>query len=505
MFRGLCAKSFHSAQALPDVSYGSVFNLGWVENYNAYGDCPSTKATNCLREVFGLTPDQDLLSYTVHTDDADRAAAEAYLAGLKTGTRPDGRYRVVLCHHKGNTSPWKKNLEDVDLLPLADWCAASGYSLVVLDWDGRATAELTRHPAVVVCSHIRAKELWKDYGTGDGSRIKALVDRVAAFVGVDSGPGHVAGASTTPAVIYWKLHHPAQFYDKAPNVLHLLPENPRGVQPAGHDHVWKYFTSHARYVSYQTSALGRCLAEAVVRHAELDPDAALRVPLLETSMSDRQLFTARSFDREYYEQHRNNGLDYLNHGDWQVQYARWVVDNLKTHGKRVLDVGCACGSITLGLKKAGMHAWGVDLNNYMIQKGRETFPDLGLAVCDAVNLHLFADAYFHVVHHHQVAEHWKKELVPFILREIHRVLAPGGFVFGVFDTQELFNRQSRRPELEDPTNGCVETFNWWRQQYEEAGFVRAVEVEGLLRSDPQCFPKKHHYDWDSCVYYKPEA
>ena len=39
---------------------------GLVENYNCYADCPSTKVTNCLREVFGIQPDPALLKYKLH-------------------------------------------------------------------------------------------------------------------------------------------------------------------------------------------------------------------------------------------------------------------------------------------------------------------------------------------------------------------------------------------------------------------------------------------------------
>ena len=86
--------------------------------------------------------------------------------------------------------------------------------------------------------------------------------------------------------------------------------------------------------------------------------------------------STRGFDERYYQEHKLAGLDYLGFGDWQRQYGRWMVDALGLQGKKVLDVGCACGAIVRGFGEAGAVVQGVDVNEHMIRLGREQWPDM---------------------------------------------------------------------------------------------------------------------------------
>lgn len=83
--------------------------------------------------------------------------------------------------------------------------------------------------------------LWQGLGTGDGETLAALIGQVELMVGIDSGPGHVAGATETPTLIAWVRHHPVQYYGLSPNVTHLVPRDHarwiRGSREAG----LKYF------------------------------------------------------------------------------------------------------------------------------------------------------------------------------------------------------------------------------------------------------------------------
>lgn len=134
----------------------------------------------------------------------------------------------------------------------------------------------------------------------------------------------------------------------------------------------------------------------------------------------------------------------------------------------------------------------------MVQLGRRQWPDMGrlLHVCDAVNLHLFADEAWNALHSAQVAEHWKPELVPFILRELRRVMAKGGTFFCALDTEELFARQGRKVEDEDPTHICIRPLVWWHDQLRSAGWEVVTDVvEPALREHPESFLTKYDWDW----------
>lgn len=203
------------------------------------------------------------------------------------------------------------------------------------------------------------------------------------------------------------------------------------------------------------------------------------------------------FNRAYYEEHRDAGLDYMNHGGWQDGYGTWFVEALELHGKHLLDVGCACGSLVLGFAHAGALVSGIEVNRHMIELAhtdlrRRTVVSYG----DAADIP-FGDGAFDCVHSAQVAEHFKPEQVPQILREHYRVLKPGGLFFCCLDTEELYARQGRKVENEDPTHWCVKPMTWWYDLLVAAGFV--VLDPGDMRCErlvqhPQSYMK--HYDWD---------
>jgi len=494
LFAGLCRRAYSDCEPVPpDESYDLATDVGFYENYNAYGDVPSTKVTNCLRDVFQIAPDPTLLNYQIAVSGEAKQRARAALVRLGIPETDDGsRFKFVLAHYKGNTSQEKKNLSDADLIETAHLCGDNGFFLVVLDWDHRTGDVLSHHPAVKLVSHVSDPTLWKGYGTGDGETIAALAGYAGACVGIDSGPGHVFGSAPTPAVIVWVRHHPVQFYDLCPNVIHLLPEDHRSVPPAHHDHVWNYFRDNYNFRIYKE--LGRVIADHVA--------AAIRVePLKQNPMTRNHMLQAKNFHTEYYDEHKRAGLDYLGHGEWQESYGRWLVQALKLTGTDILDIGCACGSICYGIQKAGARSHGVDLNNHMIALGKGRFP-VPLYVCDSVNLHLFGDESFDCVHSNQVGEHWKPELLQFILKEQLRVLKPGGINFCVMDTLDLFERQNREGEKEDPTNQCIERIGWWREQFEKAGYVPADrEFVDALNRHPESFFRR--YDWDYVIYQKP--
>lgn len=222
----------------------------------------------------------------------------------------------------------------------------------------------------------------------------------------------------------------------------------------------------------------------------------------ETEMGKKLKST--QFDRAYYEEHRAAGLDYMVSGEWQARYGRWFVESLGLKGKRVLDVGCACGAIVRGLAKAGAVVSGIDVNAYMIGLAVGQDPSMG-KVLDVASAEAIPapDGAFDAVHCAQVAEHWEPGAVPKILGEIMRVLRPGGLFFNCLDTEELYARQGRKLETEDPTHTCVRAKAWWEHWH---GFLPAEDVtawaKGKLDAHPESMSRVGEYDWDYFVLRK---
>lgn len=207
--------------------------------------------------------------------------------------------------------------------------------------------------------------------------------------------------------------------------------------------------------------------------------------------------TATSYDASYYAEHSAAGLDYAVYGDWQRGYGRWMVGALGMSGRTVLDVGCACGAIANGMQEAGAFAVvGVDLCEPMIAIGRERFKGIRLHVADAINLHLFRDNTFDMIHSAQVAEHWRPDHVPLILAELWRVARPGAVFFCCLDTSELFERQNRTILTEDPTHICIKPRAWWIDQLQQAGWTDATEeLRPALAEHSETYFTRHDWDW----------
>ncbi|MCH7953916.1 MAG: class I SAM-dependent methyltransferase [Chloroflexi bacterium] len=90
-------------------------------------------------------------------------------------------------------------------------------------------------------------------------------------------------------------------------------------------------------------------------------------------------------------------------------------------GKRILDAGCGVGAFVRRLREFTPNVQGFDIERESVLRGIEEVPGLGVAVAE----HLpYRDGTFDVILMHEVLEHVDDDLES--LREMHRVLAPGG-------------------------------------------------------------------------------
>lgn len=110
--------------------------------------------------------------------------------------------------------------------------------------------------------------------------------------------------------------------------------------------------------------------------------------------------------------------------EWHIPEA---ADFEGASGKRVLEIGCGLGTDGAQFAKAGACYTGVDLTEAAVELARRRFELFGLEgdfrTADAENLD-FADASFDLVYSHGVLHHTPD--TERAVREIHRVLRPGG-------------------------------------------------------------------------------
>lgn len=105
---------------------------------------------------------------------------------------------------------------------------------------------------------------------------------------------------------------------------------------------------------------------------------------------------------------------------------------------RVLELGCGVGRIGLFLAPRIAHWHGVDISDNMIGVARQrlaALPNVGFDLLDRSSLVMLPDASFDAAYSIAVFIHMDKEDLFLYLRELRRILKPGGRLF--FDTWNL--------------------------------------------------------------------
>ena len=182
---------------------------------------------------------------------------------------------------------------------------------------------------------------------------------------------------------------------------------------------------------------------------------------------------------------------------WHVQRnaaerANFLLPHLRP-GMRLLDCGCGPGSITLGLAAvvAPGQVLGIDRERRQVERARSLAADQGQANTCLILGDLcalpFPDASFDAVFAHNVLEHLGDPLNT--LREMHRVLKPGGVVgvrdpdygagFWVPSTPLLEETSRLLLRVREQNGGSPYYARHQRRLLREAGFVR-VEAFGFV-------------------------
>jgi SAM-dependent methyltransferase len=457
--------------------FDKIIPIKWFESDRCYQGLPSGKVTRCLLEELSIEPDESLFHYQINPQPNHVRAAKNYLEKLPPSKG------VVLIHYQGTSSADKKNLSHEDIREICRYLIRYEYLPVILDWDYRSPLPDQR---TIFCPD-KNQPMWGATGTGCLATLTSLISQARLFIGVDSGPLHAAGATQTPAIGVWTKNHPVHFYELS-HVKHILPKDHRRyIRHRDRALAEEYFQSRYRHAVYSDLRTG--IMDAIAEQ--------LHTPVYNGNpMAEPKLLKSTAYNRDYYEQHLAAGCDYAAYGDWQTEYGQWLADCMGWRNKNVLDVGCACGAITKGLNENGCLASGVDINEFTVGLGRNLWPELPLFVADAVNLHHFENGQFDGLHSHQVFEHLRPELVPFVLAELRRVSKPGAALFVVLDTEDSFSRQNRLGAEEDPTHVCIRPMSWWSRMLDLSGWDECKkDFQNAMQGHSRNFLSRYDWDW----------
>ena len=108
-------------------------------------------------------------------------------------------------------------------------------------------------------------------------------------------------------------------------------------------------------------------------------------------------------------------------------------------GARMLDYGCGAGRMVAEARKSGLNMYGADVyyGGSATRSEAERSGLVGTAIFEVRGGRLdFADSFFDLVTNNQVLEH--VEDLDAVLREIDRVLRPGGTVLSLFPSRDVY-------------------------------------------------------------------
>ena len=153
--------------------------------------------------------------------------------------------------------------------------------------------------------------------------------------------------------------------------------------------------------------------------------------------------------------------------------ARLMPGPIEGSINRILDLGCSCGQMTVGLKERFPEAevWGIDVGGPMVRYAHMRARDLGVDVNFAQRLAedtKFPDNHFDIVTsyilHHELTEEASQQ----VIQEAYRILRPGGIFFPI----DFYTGDRSRPKT-----GWEQVRYWWTHRWNVE--VWYYQYEGL--------------------------
>jgi len=248
-FEGL-ASGVHRIGHVDHSQFDTVFQIAFWEAHQSYPNCPSTKVERCLLETFQIDPSPDLLRYTIKHNAEYSGVVGDYFESIGA-VEERGRYNVALIHYQGATSPKRKNISSRSVQVTCAALSAAGLVPVILDWESPPRSSLPDQ-ASIFCPG-RGHPIWGQSATiCDVQRLLAVIDHASLFIGIDSGPLHVAAASDTPTIAVWTHHHPLHFLCPADHILNLVPEHHANLIKEPANVGLEYFVGNYRFETYNS-------------------------------------------------------------------------------------------------------------------------------------------------------------------------------------------------------------------------------------------------------------
>jgi SAM-dependent methyltransferase len=145
------------------------------------------------------------------------------------------------------------------------------------------------------------------------------------------------------------------------------------------------------------------------------------------SRNDKGTTTSDYFDKDYFSgKKKSSYLDYrFQSFKWKWKTAIEYFKQLGSKDKDYLDVGCAFGYLVNFAQPYFRSVKGVDISSYAVSEARKRYPEVDFIEADVTKKLPFPEKTFDFLSGVDVLEHF--EDVDIALKEVYRVLKPGGY------------------------------------------------------------------------------
>ena len=139
--------------------------------------------------------------------------------------------------------------------------------------------------------------------------------------------------------------------------------------------------------------------------------------------------TQNSYDRVAAE-YTARIADELSHKPFDRKMLDWLHE--KAGAGLICDIGCGPGHIAAYLQAQGAEVYGIDLSPGMIEQAKARNPNISFMVDDMMILATISDASYSGIAVFYTLIHLTREQLPTAMRELWRVLKPGGVILATF-------------------------------------------------------------------------
>lgn len=139
----------------------------------------------------------------------------------------------------------------------------------------------------------------------------------------------------------------------------------------------------------------------------------------------------------------------------KLPYIHELTRKLKKYQvKKILDLGCGSGWLSIFISKYGFDVTGIDIAKPAIELGKtwikeDNIANVNFFVSDLLNLP-FKESAFDAIVINSVLEHFRFDQAKILFEKVYKVLVDKGFLFGCFD--KVGSGKGEYYELQDSTH-----------------------------------------------------